>query len=253
MLAVVTSLPRFYHTAAEELKKEGVKFLSLRLEDDIPPEVDIVITSVSERDRISFPKVVAASSAREAVREALQIKTGMKESYKVISVGIDPGKSIGIAAVGDGKIVFEDILHSPEEVVPFIRHIEERFTPKAMAVKVGAAGGAYRNRIIARIQENFSHPMEIVDEGSTTRPKRESRRLGLHKDILAARKIAFKKGKPLHGKVRITTTPGEVKNVQLESRKKSDHLTISKRLAEAVVKGEMDLDEAIRLQKKGKD
>ena len=250
MLAVATSLPKFYQTAVKELEKEGISFLSLRPGEEIPAGVDIVITSSLEETQISFPKVISASEAAEAVREALHLKTGLKKSYSQISIGIDPGKSIGIAAVGDGRVIFEEIGLSPDDVVTAIKKVSKQFSAEKKTVKVGAAGGAYRNRIIQRLQESFRYPIEIVDEGQTTRPKVESRRLGLHKDILAARKIAFKTGKHLKRTIEVATTAGEIKNIQRESRKKSAHLTISKRLAESVVKGEIDLDEAIKLQRK---
>jgi hypothetical protein len=253
MMAVVTSLPRFYHQAVNELKKEGVKFLSLKPDEDIPPDVDVVITSASEKVHIVFPTVIAALSAKEAVREALQMKKGLKKGYSSIFLGVDPGKAIGIVAMGEGKILSEEVLRSPEGIVHFIKEVEERFGPDTMIIKVGATGGAYRNIIIAKIQENFNHPVQIIDEDSTTKPKRESRRLGLHKDILAARKIALKTGETLHQRVEIAPAPGEIRNVQKESRKRSGHTTISKELAEAVAKGEIGLDEAIRLQKKGRD
>jgi hypothetical protein len=252
MLAVVTSNPRFYQNAVKELEKKGLNFLSLRIEDKIPPEVETIITSLSERDSVSFDNVVAANSAAVAVREALYEKKGLKKRYKSISIGVDPGKSIGVAALGDRRIIFEEIIHNPGDVVATIKKIEERFRAENIMVKVGSAGGAYRNRIISSIQENFDFPLEIVDESSTTGPKVESHRQGLHKDIFAARKIASKSGKPLSQTIKVTSTPGEIKNIQRESRKKSEQITISKRLAEAVVRGEIDLDEAIRLQKKGR-
>jgi hypothetical protein len=239
--------------AVRELKKEGVKFLSLGVGDEVPPDVDVIITSSSERQDIAFPKVVSAATAAEAVHQAISLKTGLKKSYGLILVGIDPGKSIGIVALGDRRVVFEDILSSPEEVLRALRKIEDRFQPREIVIKVGASGGSYRNRIIAGLQENFRYPIEVVDEGSTSQPKGESKKLGLHKDILAARKIVSKKGKTLNKIVEVTSTPGEIKNVQKESRKRSGHLTISKELAESVVKGELSLEEAIRIQKRRGD
>jgi hypothetical protein len=252
VLAVATSKPRFYQLAVRELKKEGMKFLSLSPGDEIPPDVDLVVTSLGEQKHFSFPRVVTAVSAAEAVREALNLSTGLKKRYSSISIGIDPGKSVGIVALGDGRVIFEEVLGSPEDVPTSIKEIEKKFKTSILKIKVGSAGGTYRNRIISRIQESLDYPVEIVDEGSTTKPKVESRRLGLHKDILAARKIAHKTGKPINSLIEVTATSGEIKNIQRESRKRSKNLTISKLLAEAVIKGEIDLDEALRLQKKGR-
>jgi hypothetical protein len=250
MLAVVTTKPRFYQQAVIELEKAGENFLSLSSTDEIPTEVDIVITSSTEKDSIDFPRIVCAQSAGDAVREALLLNTGLKKRYNSISIGIDPGKSIGIAAMGEKRVIYEDVLSGTEEVAGAVKMVEERFVPGRIEIKIGSAGGAYRDRIIASLQKNFDHRIEIVDEELTTKPKVESRRIGVHKDILAARKIATKKGKPLKVRIEASSTPGEIRNIQQESRKKSGHLTISKELAESVVKGEISLDEAITRQEK---
>ncbi|RMF88926.1 MAG: hypothetical protein D6733_07435 [Methanobacteriota archaeon] len=251
MVALVTSKPRFYHEAASELKRRGIPFQSYRPDEKIPSHVTVVITSPEERGKISFHTVVAAAAARDAVREAVQVKEGLKGRYESISLGVDPGKSIGVAAVGRGRILMEEILRSPEEVARSVRDVEEMFLPKELVIKVGAAGGSYRNRIIARLQEEFTHPIQIIDEVSTTRPKWVSRRLGVHKDISAARKIALKTGREIKTPVNVDPASGEIKNIQRESRRRSAHITISKELAKAVAKGELDMDEAIELQKKG--
>ncbi|HDH27579.1 MAG TPA: hypothetical protein ENH13_00440, partial [Euryarchaeota archaeon] len=101
MLAMVTSNPRFYHEAVAELDSLGESFLSLSPGDMVPPSVDVVITSEGERERIEFPCVVSALSAQAAVREALLRRSGLVKKYDFVSIGIDPGKNIGIAAIGD--------------------------------------------------------------------------------------------------------------------------------------------------------
>ncbi len=253
MLAVVTSSPRFYQQAVEELTKADVKFMSLGLLDKIPPEVDLVITSLKERSSIAFPTIVATAEAAEAVKQAVRVKSGVKKRYQTISIGIDPGKTIGLSAIGDRRIINEEILKTPEEVVNAVNEIKRMFKAREIILRVGSAGGTYRDRIIASLQEFHNLPIEIVGEESTTKPKSNSRKLGLHKDILAARKIANKKGHRIKKAIKVTTTPGEIKNIQRESRKKSRDITISKKLAEAVVKGEIDLEEAIKLQKRRGD
>jgi hypothetical protein len=184
------------------------------------------------------------------VREALFLNSGLKKSYDAISIGIDPGKSIGIAAIGGRRVIYEAVLSNPEDVAGAVKMVEERFVPGRIEIKIGSAGGAYRDRIISSLQKNLDHKIEIVDEELTTKPKVESRRIGVHKDILAARKIATKKGKRLKQRIEVSSTQGEIRNIQRESRRKSGQLTISKKLAEAVVKGEISLDEAIAKQEK---
>jgi hypothetical protein len=251
MLAIVTSNPRFYQEAVKELEKLGERFLSLSPGDEVPPGVEIVITSEGERGAVQFHSAVSAPSAAEAVREALIERSGLGKTYAHLSIGIDPGKNIGIAAIGDRRLLFEDLLDSPEEVWRIVEELKQRFESPRVVVRIGSAGGAYRDRIIVGIQANLRCKIEIVSEEKTTGPRAESRRLGVQKDVLSARRIALKKGRPLQRKIIVSTTEGEIRNVQRESRKKSGNLTVSKELAEAVVKGEITLEEAIRRQANG--
>ncbi len=250
MIAIVTDLPRFYYAAAREMKNRGILFLSLGLRDEIPPTVDLIITSSSEKKKIHFPNIMVGRDAKEAVRRALQIGRTPKKSFNSIVVGIDPGKRIGIAASGDGRIIFEKIVNSPSGVVKTLNEIRGLFQSTETIVKIGSAGGSYRNRIIAALQQDITYPLELVNEIETSRPKKESKAIGVKRDILAARRIALKKGRPIARRIEVTTTSGEIKNVQRESREKTKNLTISKHLAASVVKGEIDLEEAIKIQRK---
>jgi len=244
MLALVTKNPRFYHEAVAELDKLGESFLSLSPGDEVPPSVDVVITSEGERGAVQFHCVVSAPSAAAAVKDALMQRFGLGKTYSRLSIGIDPGKNIGIAAIGDRRLLFEDLLDAPEEVWRVVKDLMLRFESQRVVVRIGSAGGAYRNRTIAGIQANLGCEIEVVSEERTTGPRAESRRLGVQKDVLSARKIAVKKGRPLREKITVSTTPGEIKNVQRESRKKSGNLTVSKELAE------ITLEEAVRRQEK---
>ncbi len=251
MLAIVTSNPKFYHEAVSELDKLGERFLSLSPGDKVPPGVEVVITSEGEREEINYSPIVSSPSAAVAVREAVIERSGLGKTYARLSIGIDPGKNIGIVAIGDRRLIFQALLNEPEEVWRIVKDLIQRFESQRVVVRIGSAGGAYRDRIIAGIQANLTCKIEIVSEERTTGPRAESRRMGVQKDVLSARRIALKKGRQLKQKIDVSTTEGEIKNVQMESRKKSGHLTVSKELAEAVVKGEITLEEAIGRQAKG--
>ncbi len=250
MIAIVTDQPRFYHQAVKELERNKLRFVSLKTGEKIPPEVDVVITSTAERAFVDFHKVAAAESPEDATREAMDLRSGTKADYNELYIGVDPGKRMGVAVMAAGRIVHEDVLNRPEDIEKFILEIEKRFSPDKIILRVGSAGGAYRDRAIARVQARFDHAIEIVNEDSTSGSRTDRKRRGLHKDVMAARNIVFKKGQPLKKRVMVRIMPGEIKNIQMESRQRSDNITISKDLARAVVKGELELDDAIRIQRK---
>lgn len=250
VIAIVTDHPRFYHQAVKELKKKELQFVSLKIGEKIPPDVDVVITSPGERAFVDFHEVVASENPEDAIRGAQDVRKGVKAAYEKLYIGVDPGKRVGLAVMADARIVHEEILNKPEDIEQSIIDIEKRFSPAKIILRVGSAGGAYRDRAIASVQAHFDHAIEIVNEDSTSGSPTDRKRLGLHKDLMAARNIVFKKGKPLKKTVVVRTTPGEIKNIQRESRQRSDNLTISKELARAVAIGELELEEAIRIQRK---
>jgi len=114
-------------------------------------------------------------------------------------------------------------------------------------IKVGHQAVTIRNRIINDLLElvkKFDFVIEIADETSTTREKNNP-------DINAAIEISSMPGSPVYRPMDVNPTPGEIRDIQRISRIKSgSELTISRTLAARVATGELDLHEAIALQKK---
>lgn len=245
MIALVTEIPRFYYSAAKELRERGIEFMSLNLKEEIPPTVRVVLTSEGEKGKIRFEKVVAKGDVSSAVDECLRILKGFRADYGKLVIGIDPGLKPGIAVLGDGKVILVEGLNSPEEVQEAVERILNIYSGEEVIFRVGKGGGIYKTRILKALQEGFSHPIETVDEERTT-PIVEP----ALKDIMAAVNIAIKRGKALKKKVELYPKPGEIRNLQKKSRALSGTITISKALAEKVARGELTLEEAIRIQKK---
>ncbi len=249
MIGLVTKDARFYYKVAKELKGRGLEFTSLKLEDDIPGDVKVVLTSIGEKDEIDFPSVVACKDVRDAVRDCLKISRGMGPCKRLV-VGIDPGLKPGIAVLADGVVVEVDHLNSPEEVLPAVMGALEAYGGEEVVVRVGRGGGMYNMRVLKNLQGTLEVPIEAVDENHTNPDLRRASSHAL-KDIMAAVNIALKNGRVLKDKVKLQPTPGEIRQLQKESRKLSGNLTISKELAEGVAKGELTLEEAIEKHRNG--
>ncbi|MBI5253355.1 MAG: hypothetical protein HY930_03030 [Euryarchaeota archaeon] len=241
-IAIVTERPRFYYEAVGELKNRSMPFLSLKLGQEIPSRVSVVLTTTQERKKINFPNVVANEDAQAAVNEALRILKGFGTRHKKLIIGIDPGRKPGVAVVGDGKIIETQNLNSPEDVLKCIKDFLAVHSANEFIVRVGGGGGIYKLQILKLLQENLRLRTEIVDETSTT-PAGKS-------NTTAAINIALKEGRPLSEKIKLSPKPGEIKNLQKESRLLSGNITISRKLAEEVAKGKLSLEEAIEIQKK---
>lgn len=242
----MTEVPRFYYEAVKELKDRGIEFLTLALDDEIPSVVGVVLTSEEEREQIDFPEVVSAADVRAAVDECLRIKNGLTSGYESLILGIDPGLKPGFAVLGDGKVVHAELLGSPEDILKASKKVLDTYSGKSVTFRVGRGGGVYKARVLKILQENFDLPIEVVDESHTTPLTRNGTAV---KDIIAAVNIALKQGRTLKQKIEVAPTDGETKNIQRDSRIISGNITINKRLAERVARGELSIEEAIEIQR----
>jgi len=246
ILAIATDNFKFYYDIVKELKQRDIPFVSLSPTDDIPSNVDVVVTTEKESQAIEFDNIVSVEDdIRKGVREALSRLSG-KISYNQMIVGIDPGIKPGVALVGDGKILETEYADSPEEVREIIDHYIDGYNFKKMIIKIGHGDKTNRNRTINSL-EGLAARKEIVNEDDTTI-------LGEKPDLEAAKKIALTQGQLLSGTYEIEATDGEMREIQRRSRIKSvGDITISKKLAKKVVEGELNLKQAIKKQKDKSD
>ncbi len=233
---------RFFYELVQLLKEQGEPFITLDIDDPIPSNVGVIITSDEEARRIRFGKVVAGKQPVVAVSVAKSLLKG-GENLQTIVIGIDPGSRPGVALIGDGRVLTADTVQSPEKVADIIDRLLRAFEYNRVVAKVGHGDKTNRNRIIRAIW-NLVDDVEIVDETSTTRRTEEP-------DADAAVSIALSSGYRLPFPPEVSPTPGEIKDIQRLSRIESQgRVTISSTLAEAVARGELTLVEALAEQDK---
>lgn len=252
MIAIsVSSSPesiRFYHSVSEELKKRDISFVTLKAGEAIPAKVRVVLTTPEDAPLIDFHVVVADDDCSLAVEKAVRLLSGFKESHGRLTIGIDPGKTPGVAVIAGNRAVDAFTVSSPEEIRGVIERVISLHTPKELQIRIGRGGGGYRQRILRALSDLPDLRVELVNEDSTS--KGNSRHV---RDALAALSIALTRGKVLEGYPSRTRIKfGEIKNIQDEARRLSPGLTISRRLAKKVARGELTLEEATKLQRKGK-
>lgn len=235
MLGVYIKDFKLYHEVVEEIKRRRLEYREI-----FPGEDDtefIVLTDT----QFSFKKYIKVNDPVSAVRKALSMLYG-KENFDEIFIGIDPGLRIGMAIYGDGILLEEFELTDIELLRKIVKQIGIDYGSKNVLIRVGRGDEPNRNRIVNALYG--SYPIELVDEYRTSSIK--------NRNIEAAKKIAMKKGTPVRGRMEIRPRRGEILEVQRKSRIASNNLvTISRELAKKVVKGEIDLSQAIEIQKKG--
>lgn len=242
VIGVFTNDFRFFYQVVRLLKERGEPFVSLGRSGDVPPSVGVVITTSKEKENIRFGKVVGLDDPEEAVNTAHCMLAGGTK-YRTVIVGIDPGKSTGVAVYGEGKLLASETVGSPEQVAGSIARLLKCLSFSKAVARVGDGDPTKGNRIIRSIWPLFSE-VELVDETGTTVRTEEP-------DVAAAKRIAMSKGESLDEPPKVEPTAGEVRDIQRLSRIESQGVvTISTARAHAVATGELTLAQAIAEQKR---
>jgi hypothetical protein len=198
-IAVATVSGRAYYELVNELKRKHLSFSSLKPWDPIPLDIKAVITTKEESQQILHPQVIlfgSGSNPESAVDKAILIVQG-KRSYERVVVGVDPGKTYGIALLGDDKVLETRISSLLEDVVNLIVDRLKRFPAMVRVVRVGNGPPEYTKRFIHSLSEELPEEVviEIVSEAGTSHLMSESaNRRGL-RDAVSATEIARRIGK----------------------------------------------------------
>jgi hypothetical protein len=197
-MAVATVSGKAYYFIVNELKARGLDFLSLTPYEFIPLTVRVVITTEKERELIKHPNVVVyreGASASELVDEATKLVRG-KTTFETITVGVDPGKTFGIAVLSDGEVLETLTCVSPDETVNTIAEILGKHQAAAKAVKVGNLAREFAAELLPLLNKALPKDVaiEVVHEEGTSRLGRQTiHKRGL-RHAVAAVKIAERRG-----------------------------------------------------------
>ncbi len=199
-IAVATVSGKAYYQLVNELKSRGLPFLSLTPYDTIPTDVKIVITTENERSLIDHPNVMVfkekadpATIVNEAIRSADD-----KRDYDTITVGIDPGKTFGMAVLSNGHVLETMFRSSIEQAVVAVLDALTKNPATAYIIKVGDGAPEYTRALLSKMDEALHKDVaiEIVREAGTSRLAKEKvHRRGL-RDAMSAVKIAQRRGRP---------------------------------------------------------
>lgn len=244
-IALITDDFSIYHSIIEEARSQKLDIKVLIPGEDVPPNIGVVITTEAEYEKIDFSNdmivIADPNNPESSLDKAVFLTFG--EDFEQIIIGIDPGKNPGMALVANNKII--SVYHVPAgDLCPIVKKILETYPTKNIIVRIGHGARLIRSRLINDLLD-LGLNVEMVDETGTT-PRLGK---GVHgreiSDIIAAINIANIPGKPV-GKQYIEPSVGEVRIVQEHSREHSNgRVTIPRRLARKVAKGEISLDDAI--------
>ena len=197
-IAVATISGRAYYLLVSELKKRGISFLSLIPNESAHLDIEVVITTVSEQHLIHHPRILVYEDKidpAKVVDEAVRI-IGGKKHYESIVVGVDPGKTFGLAVLSDGNVLETLTCSAMDETVNVIFDVLGKLWSANRVVRVGSGAPNITTELLSLLDGLLPEDVviEVVNEAGTSRFLGEN----LHKrglrDAFSAVKIAERRG-----------------------------------------------------------
>jgi predicted RNase H-like nuclease (RuvC/YqgF family) len=199
-IAVATLSGKAYYLLVNELKARGLDFLSLIPSDNVPLEIEVVITTDKERHLVKHPNILVYETEQdpsEIVEQAIRTLQG-KKTHETITVGVDPGKTFGLAVLSDGNVLETATCLSKEDIVNMVVNALSKIKAATHIVKVGNGAPNIAAELLSAFDETLpeSVNIEIVSEAGTSRFVGENLHKRGSKDALSAVKIAERRGQP---------------------------------------------------------
>jgi len=196
-IAVATVSGKAYYKLVNELKSRNIPFLSLVPGEPIPQSVGVVLTTESEKSLINHRQILVYNAEEDpsnVINEALRIIMS-KNFYEELIIGVDPGKTFGVAILADGKILRREEFSSMEKAIDII-FVELKNNPsKIQKIRIGKGVPDLAEEIAHRLEVSLPENVviEMVDETGTSTLKN----MGFKRKLSnadSAIKIASKKG-----------------------------------------------------------
>ena len=200
-IAVATVNGRTYYQLVTELQRKRLPFLSLKPWDPIPLHIKVVLTTEEESPQVSHPHILAFgqdSTPESVIDEAIMIVQG-KMGYEKVVVGVDPGKTCGIAILGDNKVLATLTASNVDEASHLIMDSLNRFPAETKVVRVGNGPPEYTQTLLDSLNGVLPEEtsMELVGEAGTSKLTRRSTNRRVVRDAISAIKIAGRNGRVL--------------------------------------------------------
>lgn len=196
-IAVATVSGRAYYELVKELKRQGLSFSSLKPWDPVQLDIKVVITTRNESHQISHPQILPfeQGSNPESVVDKVILTVQGKQGYEKVVVGVDPGKTCGIAVLGDAKVLETLTSSNIEDAANPVVDSLKRFPSEVRVVRVGNVPHEYTKSLLSSLDEDLPEEtlMEIISEAGTSRLMNKSANRRVIRDAVSAIKIAGRK------------------------------------------------------------
>jgi len=195
-IAVATVSGKAYYWLVNELNKRKISFLSLIPGETIPPSIKVVITTKDEKRLVDHSSVLIYNPDEDPstiIDEAIRIIQN-KKAYEELIIGVDPGKTFGVAVLGDENVLEKKERLTREMAIDMILTAIKRYPARTRKIKIGDGMPEIAEEVASRLKiavpEDTS--IEIVSEAGTSNIRGEGSRKKIS-DADAAVNIARRK------------------------------------------------------------
>ncbi len=188
-----------YFLIVDELKRRGIPFISRIPGEPIPAEIRVVITTATEKPRVTHEKILVFNPESDPEILATQVVRALqgKETYEFMIIGVDPGEVFGVAVLADGALVDSDNCFSVKEVVNRLKRILKAANSASgeVSVKIGNGVPVYRELLEALDKAlPLWVTLEVVSEAGTNHHEHRTAHGRNMRHIVSATHIAGRAG-----------------------------------------------------------
>ncbi len=253
-IAIQTDDMRFYHKISKLFKDSPLIANFFALNQSIPSQkYDLIITTQESMNHINDSPILQLRFEQiqpHLVTNIIGIIVRKKEPrFRLLIVGVDPGKHIGLAAICDGMILAAE----RSRLLQLTNKIEEYlilFPSEKVVIRIGdqptSISKVVFNKLFTVFGNQESIKLEIVQEAYSS-SKKIPPDVSFGPDETAAITIAHRSGKTKKHLVRSMIPKGRIKEIKKWSRNLSNNrITLDTELAQSVALGDISIEEAIK-------
>jgi hypothetical protein len=178
----------------------NLQFESLSPQEAALSDAKVIITTKHEAEIFKRKDILLDTELEKfpILMKAKILRYSMGPRYSdLLTIGIDPGKRIGVSIMYMHNEIACFVESSPSRVVQLVSGLLAGIDSKKKTVRIGD-GDLYMARLIATIlKSRFDNlvDIEIVDEWGTSLPHNTGKNRRGVRDISSARKIALRNGR----------------------------------------------------------
>jgi hypothetical protein len=199
-VGVLTGSRRANYLLTEELRRRGIISVLLLPSETIPLDIRVVIASKELEKMVPRLKLVTwmeESSPQDVVDRAVYVLNS-GDRFEEASIGVDPGKEIGVAVVADGKVLKTDAFKSVDRAVEEVLRQLSILPCSRKVVRIGSGAEDYGSSILSALKLQLPCDVEIqkVEEWGTTKDVLSSNHKRSSRNAASAARIALRQKRP---------------------------------------------------------